>query len=127
MGHRHAELMKQYAEDAIKEDKPWYHWEYKDPGKPEIWQFCKAHPEWNDYSEYRRMQKTVMINGIECDDDFVYDPSNRFHYYIESPGYSEFYRRYAYDIDRPELKMYLHTTKDGAIQACKARLGIKND
>lgn len=34
MKHPHAELMKQYAEDAMETDKPWERWEYSCDGSP---------------------------------------------------------------------------------------------
>ena len=41
--HPHAELMMQYAEDAMETDEPWLLWQYRCEGK---WKQCLAHPSW---------------------------------------------------------------------------------
>lgn len=54
--HPHAELMKQYAEDAMMTEYPWRLWEVrqKDIG---AWSDLVRHPSWYLASEYRRKSK----------------------------------------------------------------------
>ena len=61
--HPHAELMKQYAEDAMKTATPWRLWEtrQKDNGG---WCDLIQHPQWYLGSEYRRKPKVVKIDGV---------------------------------------------------------------
>ena len=72
MKHRHAELMKIYAEDAMETERPWERWEYRYSADgewiPLVNHPChdsNQHPEWNDYTEYRRKPRTININGHE--------------------------------------------------------------
>jgi hypothetical protein len=56
----HAELMLEYAKDAMKYEKPWEMWEYKLPSS--TWEtFISAHPAWSKRAEYRRKPQTVAI------------------------------------------------------------------
>ena len=61
--HPHAELMKQYAEDAMKTATPWRLWQIrqKDNGG---WCDLIQHPQWYLGSEYRRKPKVVKIDGV---------------------------------------------------------------
>lgn len=52
-GHRHAALMKQYAEDAETHERPWELWEHKHAAH-KTWKPCGSHPVWYSDSEYRR-------------------------------------------------------------------------
>lgn len=63
MGHVHAELMKQYAEDAKETDRPWSRWEFScaDLG----WCALDSHPKWRKILRYRRKPRTHIVNGIE--------------------------------------------------------------
>ncbi len=54
MKHKHAELMAQYAADAMTTDKPWELWE----STAADWFELKSHPAWNETHEYRRKPKT---------------------------------------------------------------------
>lgn len=62
MGHIHAELMAQYAEDAKQYDKPWELWQY---GDQDGWVDCANHPSWHPDGIYRRKLRTIKIGGIE--------------------------------------------------------------
>ena len=53
--HVHAELMKQYAEDAMTTNEPWKLWEY-DPCKGG-WRSLSDNPVWDVYCKYRRKEK----------------------------------------------------------------------
>jgi len=59
MKHKHAELMMQYAADAMTTDKPWELWEFESPrGK---WLGCGHSPSWNTDHEFRRKPKQHTI------------------------------------------------------------------
>ena len=62
MGHIHAELMAQYAEDAKVHDKPWELWQHVISG---TWVDCVIHPLWRTDRQYRRKPRSIMIGDIE--------------------------------------------------------------
>jgi hypothetical protein len=55
--HKHAELMAQYAQDAMTTDKPWELWEARAHPKRD-WFVMKGDPCWSVDFEYRRKPKT---------------------------------------------------------------------
>jgi hypothetical protein len=63
-GHKHAELMAQYAEDAKTHEKPWTQWEAYCTKPPRNWFELKSHPSWADDHDYRRKPKqhTIVLN-----------------------------------------------------------------
>ena len=62
MGHIHAELMAQYAEDVKQYDRPWELWQH---GDHEDWVGCTTHPSWVTDHSYRRKPQTIMIGEHE--------------------------------------------------------------
>ena len=61
MKHKHAELMAQYAQDAMDTDEPWLRWEFysKTFGG---WIDCHVvAPSWYEQTEYRRKPQTRTI------------------------------------------------------------------
>ena len=62
MGHIHAELMAQYAEDAKQHDRPWELWQH---GDNEDWVDCTYHPSWEIGHSYRRKPQTIKIGEYE--------------------------------------------------------------
>lgn len=61
--HKHAELMLQYAQDAMETNEPWARWEYKAPYSE--WMPLYSGVSFIEPYEYRRKQKTININGFE--------------------------------------------------------------
>ena len=57
-GHIHAELMKQYAEDAATHEEPWKLWECKNGDVSEDWYLLDSNPIWSPLVEYRRKVET---------------------------------------------------------------------
>ena len=60
--HIHAELMKQYAEDAMTTAWPWELWQvfntiYGD------WEDASKLPDWDDGRKYRRKPRTINIKA----------------------------------------------------------------
>lgn len=62
--HPHAELMKQYAEDAMKSKEPWDLWLTRKNGDCN-WVRCASNPVWSECYEYKRRASVVMVGGIE--------------------------------------------------------------
>lgn len=62
MGHIHADLMAQYAEDAKHHDHPWELWQH---GVNGTWLNCESHPGWGSNSQYRRKPRSIIIGDIE--------------------------------------------------------------
>ena len=62
--HIHAELMMQYAKDAMESETPWEQWEWYDSGTYN-WDTLKGNPFWNEDIKYRKKQKKCYLNGIE--------------------------------------------------------------
>lgn len=60
--HVHAELMLQYAQDAMTTDKPWELWEGSDNG---VWLPMEGTPSWDIRLQYRRKPRTIKINGFD--------------------------------------------------------------
>lgn len=61
--HIHAKQMAEYAEDALKTDKPWELWEYYNIGGFGVWYDFNKHPQWMDNVKYRRKQKINLDNA----------------------------------------------------------------
>lgn len=60
MGHVHAELMLQYAQDAMEMDKPWERWEFY--GKVTgVWVPLTDSPSWAQSVKYRRKPKMLSV------------------------------------------------------------------
>lgn len=59
-GHKHAESMMLYAEDAAKSSEPWELWECKFDTQG-TWCKLYDHPVWDITREYRRKPQTVAI------------------------------------------------------------------
>jgi hypothetical protein len=53
MKHKHAELMAEYAKDAMTTETPWERWESK-MNEAKNWRKMDSHPEWRTCAEYRR-------------------------------------------------------------------------
>lgn len=68
MAHKHAELMMQYAQDAIEADKPWERWQVR---VNKHWHDLYENPQWIAALEYRRKtltsreEKTTMNNALK--------------------------------------------------------------
>ncbi len=56
---KHAELMLQYAQDAMVSKKPWELWERTNLAG--AWETCVDHPAWRSSCNYRRKPQVVQI------------------------------------------------------------------
>lgn len=85
MKHKHAELMMEYAKDAMETAEPWERWEYyshKCKWEP----FKISGPSWDEESEYRRKARTININGHEVPEPYRGEMSEGQIYYIPLLG-----------------------------------------
>ena len=82
--HIHADLMMQYAKDAMETDKPWERWEFKDNEELE-WQDL-GWPIWHEQCQYRRKPKpyepTLLDQALELE---IEARLLRIKYYENSP------------------------------------------
>ena len=63
MKHKHAELMMQYAQDAMEMDKPWERWEMKYPTEKD-WLTLDCNPLWQGAIDYRRKPKMLSVTLV---------------------------------------------------------------
>ena len=132
MKHKHAELMMQYAQDAMETDKPWERWEFYN--KPtESWLGTTNHPNWDTVYKYRRKPKMISVTlasgevvswpephkgDLDCNDHYftVGDAGEIAHYSFQNTS-----------IERKILRFGLaHLTKEAAEQHSHALFKINN-
>ena len=65
--HKHAELMAQYAQDAMETDKPWERWEDAISGVDLIdpWETLCQNPCWDVSFKYRRKPRPIRIGEYD--------------------------------------------------------------
>ena len=65
MGHKHAELMALYAQDAQETPEPWERWEFNSIGRINSigrkWSQLTSSPTWVTSIQYRRKPKTLSV------------------------------------------------------------------
>ena len=67
--HKHAESMRQYAEDAAETPVPWERWQCRDSNVPNSrWCELEGHPGWYADMEYRRAPKPVEFWALLYED-----------------------------------------------------------
>lgn len=114
--HIHAELMMEYAKDAMETDKPWERWEFCIGGNNE-WIPCDGNPFWDKDTVYRRKQKTIDINGIEVPEPYRGEMRDGDTYY--SPFLPDSSLCYTWESDEFHKKMQelgmVHLSKEAAI------------
>ena len=86
MKHIHAELMMEYAKDAMETDEPWERWEYYSHRC--TWEpFKISGPSWGEESEYRRKARTININGHEVPEPYRGEMKKDQPYFIPRIGW----------------------------------------
>jgi len=126
MKHIHADLMAQYAQDAMESDKPWERWEFRDFDVD--WSDCRGHPSWMEHRQYRRKPQTIT-RTITYTEPLKEPPENRV-VYMARPDIDTFYlvpKYFKNDRSLKELvrRGLLHTTKEAAIAHAKAMVGVE--
>ena len=125
VGHIHAELMKQYAEDARETDRPWKRWEFRSTNIG--WMELSDHPSWGTAAKYRRKPRTHMVNGVEVPAPMRDAPANETKCWFSNPlneGFADClcWRNLPYQHTWLERGL-LHTTKEAAVANAMAMIG----
>jgi hypothetical protein len=61
--HIHADLMLQYAQDAMTSPEPWKFWQHRNDVHD--WEDCIYSPVWSASYNYRRKEDRITINGLK--------------------------------------------------------------
>jgi hypothetical protein len=125
--HIHAELMMQYAKDAMETDKPWERWEYKSDSPH--WLTCHSiTPSWFESVKYRRKAQTININGHEVPEPYRGEMKIGQTYYIPRLGCGSKYDIITWDNNghdhRYRFKGLLHLTIEAAFKHTEALLSF---
>ena len=80
--HIHADLMLEYAKDALETDKPHLLWQYYSLATGTWTTFSGGHPSWVSGVKYRRKPKTISINGHFVPEPLRTAPEPSTAYYI---------------------------------------------
>lgn len=127
VGHVHAELMAEYAKDALTTDKPWRLWEFH--SSMVGWTELTGHPFWETKVKYRRKPRTHMVNGIEVPAPIRDVPKYEQTYWAADLGNREFVCNFVWcndDFDKRLLERGLvHATKEAAVANAMAMIGRK--
>lgn len=129
--HPHAELMLQYAQDAMTTTEPWKLWQFR--SNLDNWEPLIRNPLWGHSTSYRRRPITKLIHGVEVP-DISFIPEQDKEYYFPAPHITKLYgcTNYLSKSENDSFKVqqglcYPHTEegKQAAILHAKAMLGIK--
>jgi len=123
--HRHAELMRQYAEDAVETNKPWLRWEMTFGCE---WSSLSVHPCWLAESQYRRKPQPININGYEVPEPCREPLEKGQDYYLTMlDGYSRLlWSGHSVDLRRLNSGIYSTRTREAAELHGKALLSFTN-
>ena len=131
--------MALYAQDAMETERPWERWEYRysenEKWIPIIehpqWGNGSCHPEWNDYTEYRRKPTTININEHEVPEPVRTPLEKGTMYYIPIIHWAAKYDEYMWDedyIDEYFLKRGLiHLSEEAASKHAEALLSFTSE
>lgn len=121
--HKHANLMLQYAQDAMETDKPWERWEVRIAANVQpnaVFESMSFHPQWDTNNEYRRKPQVIRVGRHEFPKPITEKPKEGTMYWtIESGGengfYAERYRWRQNGEDESVIKQGLvHLTEEAA-------------
>ena len=127
--HVHADLMLEYAKEAMQSDTPWDAFEYKEKEDTE-WQPCNMQIAWFKSTEYRKKPKTININVYEVPEPLREAPANGTAcYYPNTVSVLVSCTGYENDsIDRLRLeKGLLHLSRGAAKKHLEALLSFTSD
>ena len=135
MKHKHAELMMQYAQDAMETDKPWERWQYKAESMQEgdFWSNCSLNPSF--YKDWNYRRKPKMINVTLMNGEVVSWPEplklsdlelNKSYFFIDTELDIHETRWVSFDNIGLVSCGMVHLTKDSAEQHSYALFKINN-
>ena len=132
MKHKHAELMMQYAQDAMETSEPWELWEYSHASS-NGWRNLDKMPSWLIVNEYRRKPKMISVT-LMSGEVVIFPEPHKFipqygqnYYLVDSNGEIE---NNKYDGMQTEVLFIrfglVHLTKEAAEQHSYALFKINN-
>ncbi|KMW71139.1 hypothetical protein TI10_22345 [Photorhabdus luminescens subsp. luminescens] len=119
--HVHAELMMQYARDALKTDEPWKMWERLHI-EAVSWEQCLYSPAWSTEFKYRRKPEMIAVGKVSFPKpvDYELERGQRYHVMgiLSSPQGNIATRLWGdSDFDHEYLQNgFIHLTKEAAQQ-----------
>ncbi|WP_448512138.1 hypothetical protein [Photorhabdus laumondii] len=130
--HVHAELMLQYAQDALKTDEPWKLWEvYWPAGADGRWIGFTSSPTWGVDVKYRRKPEMITIGKVSFPKPVDYKLDYGVDYFypnLHSRGEENGYCQRFWggkELDCSLLKIgFIHLTAEAAEQHCNALIKI---
>ena len=131
MKHKHAELMMQYAQDAMETSEPWERWALFLPNGCG-WVDCTSNPSWYDHIEYRRKPKMISVtlaNGevVSWPEPVKELRSGDDYWYIGASGGAHFDSYQICDTENKIICMgVVHLTREAAEQHSEALFKINN-
>ena len=128
--HKHAELMLQYAQDALETETPWERWQIRPEGGTEGWHDCSGRLCFSERCEYRRKPST-MTYTVTIPEPMREAPHDGEVYFIPNFARNRFYLNTHWDgdcVDNFRLERGLcFATKEDAIAAAIAMLPVKGE
>ena len=133
MKHKHADLMLQYAQDAMITDRPWELWESRPNtlSNTELgWMPCTSHLQFSPEREYRR-KPNMNINGFAVPSPRQTLPTIDTVYWVPNIlSESDYARQSTYKGLAAEYLLFsrglIHLTKEAAESHAKALLSFTN-
>ena len=133
--HIHADLMLQYAQDAMETPRPWERWQYQTESMQEgdVWNNCFPNPSFDGSYKYRRKPKMISVTlasgevvswpepqrtELEYGDSYVYVA-------VDGSVIGGKWHGIAWDSDTLS-NGYIHLTKEAAEQHSYALFKINN-
>ncbi|MCW7764457.1 hypothetical protein [Photorhabdus luminescens] len=125
--HVHAELMMQYAQDALKTDKPWLMWERLHI-EAVGWEQCLHNPGWNPEFKYRRKPEMITIGKVSFPKPIEELPNVGDIVYFCCPSYLADMFRMKWGGSMGQLELlrngFVHQTQKAARQHAEALIKI---
>lgn len=127
MKHPHAELMMQFAQDAMETDKPWELWEVHEVSHG-YWRTMTEDEQMLSLKVYRRKPQTIKVNGFDVPAPVKSELENDTVYFVPCFSNLDFVTCLRWNGIPYEMRMLsrglIHLTKEAAIAHGKAMCGI---
>ncbi|TDB41048.1 hypothetical protein [Photorhabdus khanii] len=121
--HVHAELMMQYAQDAMRTDEPWLLWEGSLNGG-DLWENLRLHPTWHQDIKYRRKPEMITIGKVSFPKPVDHELKDGQEYWVAGPNFFQgFWGGYNFEKEKLEYGI-IHLTQEAAQQHRDALIKI---
>ena len=130
--HPHAELMAQYAQDALETDKPWERWQLRN-SVAEHWEDCEGDPRWLNSFVYRRKPETesdapakythrftCFYEGGSAEEESLLNATHISIYKVNKEGREE----WIHDIPLPQALLDIFDAHQTAVELYNQLLGL---